>query len=114
MKIQRQILKIEPVSINCGYCSSYAEGRYNKNASASTEDRIIKQFCAKDRQVESNDNACQLFLMHPFFYCRKNNQRLDISICIARQNKRREGCVKCYQGKILKTYLSAKEVCDEE
>jgi len=98
--------------LTCGYCSGYASGRKNKTT-GDPDEPVIRQFCNKNRQADYGSSSCELFVLHPFFYCKRCNQQLDIKVCIARQNKKQEGCVKCSQGKTIESYQTAKEVFHE-
>jgi hypothetical protein len=131
VKINREKIKIKQPEIYCGYCAHYATGRYNKiikvvkgkqieidelEIDEETEDigeKTKKQFCAQNKQAEFNSVTCEIFHLHPFFYCKRHSQSLDISVCLSRQKKGREGCQRCPQGNMLVVYHLSKEVCEE-
>lgn len=123
-KISRNLLRIEAVEMFCQYCTSFSSGRYNKyiksngdqieNSDELGEESVKKQFCARHKETGFLNLACDLFVLHPFFYCKKCNQTLDIIVCIARQKKQEIAeCLKCSQGKFIKQYVESKEVCHE-
>jgi len=118
-------VKINSPEMYCQYCTSFSYGKYNKwikqvngrqmeidedEIEDVDDSKIKKQFCARDKQAESGNLACNDFVLHPFFYCKKGNQSLDIVVCIARQQKQIiESCFKCSQGKMIKQYIESKE-----
>lgn len=51
----------------------------------------------KEKHVGSP--ACDTFIMNEFIWCSKNEQWVDVIVCLNRQIKYREGCVRCRQGK---------------
>ena len=105
MKITRTQLK-EP-KMYCEYCEMFVLGKHKKRNLEN------KQTCLMNRHAEHDTPICELFVLYPFFYCRRNSQQLDITVCIARRGKRRNGCVSCKQGKIINDYVSTKEVFRE-
>jgi hypothetical protein len=59
------------------------------------------------KEVGPVDEACENFLMHHDFWCRKNCQWYDVVVCIARQHRNQEGCGKCSQGGLIWKYIRA-------
>jgi hypothetical protein len=64
-------------------------------------------FCpATKKVVNRDDKSCEQFEMHPRFYCDSDSCQMDLVVCIARQNKQKEGCHKCGQGEMLYGFVS--------
>ena len=73
--------------MNCEYCETYCLSTIR-----STEGR----YCSIIREnVVLTSAKCEKFKAYPFFWCRKNEQWLDLVVCSARQKKNEEGCRRC-------------------
>lgn len=57
--------------------------------------------------VKSNFDSCEYFEKANFFYCKKENQRVNLVACKARYSNG-HGCKGCFQGEIAK-HLVEKE-----
>ena len=82
----------------CGYCityngiSGYKLGEWG----------IIEKLCPVLKEnVTKNTEACDKFELAKYFWCVKCENWLEIIVCISRQNKKKDGCARCKQGKIV-------------
>jgi hypothetical protein len=101
----------------CGICQHYANGKRTMEDFVPAEegkditskkDRAIDdglRTCKQvGKKVKYKQDSCPLFQLQKIFFCPRHSQQLDIVVCIARKNKRFEGCTKCKPGNKIKTY----------
>jgi len=82
----------------CGYCityngiSGYKLGEWG----------IIEKLCPVLKEnVTKNTEACDKFELTKYFWCVKDQGWVPVVGCINRQEKRKEGCQRCRQGKLI-------------
>ena len=78
MKKKRKYTRKKKIVPLCGYCDKFK--------------------CKKT--IEFNDVACKEFELTKIFLCKRDNNRLHIEVCLARQEK--GTCSRCKQGKLIK------------
>ena len=91
----------------CEYCTHFrlAGLRGAKTESEDAEIVHSRKCKIKKELVRANDTACKEFEMYHNFWCIKTIAWLDFRICLNRQEKQVEGCVRCKQGKYIKEIL---------
>ena len=91
----------------CGYCTQFRlAGLRGSNTESENSEVIQSRKCkVKKELVREDDNACEAFEMNQYFWCIKSNAWLDFRVCLNRQEKEVEGCVRCKQGKHIKEIL---------
>ena len=82
----------------CTYCIVY-----NSISNYTIGERgVIEKLCPVLKEnVTKNTEACDKFELAKYFWCVKCENWLEIIVCISRQNKKKEGCQRCRQGKII-------------
>ena len=77
--------------MKCIYCNFYQLSPTRIN----NEDRFCNHV---QKIIEGKWEICEDgFEPYPFFWCNRNEQRLDMAICVNRQNKGMQECNKCRQ-----------------
>ena len=101
-RIIRMPVKIRNDGMECGYCQSF-------KGTEEPEDACLLHRRAEKRKFEFTGSTCEDFVLYLFFYCRRNVQRLDIVVCVARQDRGTEGCYNCEQGERIFNYVKSEE-----
>ena len=61
-----------------------------------------QRYCPSKDDLVFSEDFCGKFTTHPFFWCKKNDYWIDLSVCLMRylnQKEIYEGCGRCSQGK---------------
>jgi hypothetical protein len=86
----------------CKFCQVYYDIPTNKRHyynNMATQSRVCPKI---KKEVEPDNEACIYFTLAKYFFCTKDNAFLETVVCLARQKNRREGCVRCKQGSIIR------------
>ena len=92
--------------IKCLYCNYFVKGNTIRRESDTGEKKkagMIKKKCSPaNKNVSFDDDACKYFAPFDTFQCDKMNQRINMTLCIARRlNKNNleafKGCKRCRQ-----------------
>lgn len=90
----------------CYYCTHFHADVDSIIARADGEEIIVKSKCPiKNTIITDSDEACNKFNLVDYFYCSKKEQRAQMKLCLARREKKMEGCVRCSQGKYIEEVL---------
>ena len=95
--------------ITCVYCSIYRENKVDKTQLG------IQKYCEVIKKfVTSDTGICKKFKPNTNFFCERSGYWLDMNQCNNRIDKRKNGCVTCKQGKIIRRiYNKYKGVLNE-
>lgn len=78
----------------CNYCVSFLESKEKVDKNT--------RYCSTKRlYVFKKKIKCAHFVASKTFWCNKNQYWLDLTACAIRQAEKREGCIKCTQGKVV-------------
>jgi len=96
------------IKVFCRYCY-YFWYSSDRKAEEIIKNRIIvkdNRWCnVVNNYVSVANEACENFKLSKYFWCEKDCNQLNVSVCLARRMKRKDGCVRCKQGKIIETII---------
>jgi len=93
--------------MNCGFCIDYynADDRFK-----ATEASAQRRTCLLIKKVvTARDTSCKNFKAAPFFYCDRDYCWMDMVSCKARQDRQKEGCIRCGQGEMIYNFVKLNE-----
>jgi hypothetical protein len=89
--------------LKCFYCQFYVEASPTgalADTKSTTAKVLITRACKKpekEREINPNSEACDLFKRGKFFFCDANCQRLAYEVCAPRRERMDQNCNKCSQ-----------------
>jgi len=86
----------------CRYCRNYTRSEKTNGIDDRGRKSIHRLCIVTEEDITSDTIACDEFEKVKTFYCDRDHNRYDIIVCISRQDKKKKGCLKCKQGKIIR------------
>lgn len=86
----------------CRYCQAFDESSVRVTETkmvGNNQVSFIKRLCQEEKLfVLDKDEACESFYPATYFWCDRENTRMNLEVCLHAQRKGNKGCVKCRQG----------------
>jgi len=98
--------KVKTSAVTCGYCLWFY-GAVKRHITIDSENRKRpSRFCEKVAcMITYTTPHCDLFEKTKYFFCKKDSNFLDITVCYGRSESRKNSCIRCKQGKAIKIVM---------
>ncbi len=97
--------------MTCHYCKSFQLSGGKSWFVGNGKYKHIEKTCPVTNKIVSNETkSCSNLIIHDFFFCVKNGQRIVITACLKRHRQQKENCAICKQGDLIVEMMRGKVV----
>lgn len=90
----------------CEYCNTffYSDNREIREDKGSRFNQY--RYCdIPDAWVKAKTIACENFTLSKWFFCIRDSNFIMTEVCLSRQESEKEGCMRCRQGRLIKSFI---------
>ena len=108
MRKRKKRVKKKPTKV-CGYCQFFylSEDKEMIEAQRGRIKRYVqhRECSVTKSKVNKDTEACKKFQRAKYFWCKRENNWINMDVCLHRRKIEQEGCVRCRQGKYIEEVI---------